>query len=167
MPKRSSALVGALILGSVLGAVRAQAQPFGFIDSPAPGQQGLSGSVPVIGWVADASGVINHVDFLVDGRVVAGSVGSGLPSTALFGTPRPDVFAAFPNIPNSFNSGFVANIDTTAFIDGVHVILGRHVSFAKQTVGGHDESHFASQRIDGGCGRWRHAHRGNDRDRAI
>jgi hypothetical protein len=125
MPKRSSALVGALILGSVLGAVRAQAQPFGFIDFPAPGQQGLSGSVPVIGWVADASGVINHVDFLVDGRVVAGSVGSGLPSTALFGTPRPDVFAAFPNIPNSFNSGFVANIDTTAFIDGVHVITVR------------------------------------------
>jgi hypothetical protein len=35
------------------------------------------------------------------------------------------VFAAFPNIPNSYNSGFVANIDTTAFVDGVHVFSVR------------------------------------------
>ena len=129
MPKLWSALVGALIMGSFLSAGAADAQtnppPFGVIDSPAPGQPGVSGSVAVIGWVVDDSGVINHVDFLVDGKVVAGAVGNGLPSTALFGTPRPDVFAAFPNIPNSFNSGFVANIDSTAFIDGVHVFSVR------------------------------------------
>ena len=38
---------------------------------------------------------------------------------------RPDVFAVFPDVPNSANSGFLANIDTTAFIDGVHVISVR------------------------------------------
>ncbi|MGE5715896.1 MAG: hypothetical protein ACM369_04530, partial [Acidobacteriota bacterium] len=72
----------------------------------------------------DDSGVINHVDFLVDGRIVAGAV-VGQPSTAFYGSPRPDVFAAFPNIPNSLGSGFVANIDTTAFVDGVHVFSVR------------------------------------------
>ena len=99
--------------------------PFGSIDSPDASQTGVSGSFPVAGWVADDSGLIDHIDFLVDGKVVAGAVGNGLPSTGIFGLPRPDVFALFPDVPNSFNSGFVANIDTTAFVDGVHQISVR------------------------------------------
>src|SRR6266542_4746867 len=126
MFKPSSSLLAGLVLGAGLsGSAALAAPPFGNIDSPSDSQTGISGSFPVTGWVADDSGVINHIDFLVDGKVVAGAVGNGLPSTALYGTPRPDVFAAFPNIPNSFNSGFAANIDTTAFIDGVHVFSVR------------------------------------------
>jgi hypothetical protein len=99
--------------------------PFGSIDSPSDSQTGISGSFPVSGWAADDSGVIDHIEILVDGRLVAGSVGTGLPSTAIYGLPRPDVFALFPDVPNSFHSGFLANLDTTAFVDGVHQISAR------------------------------------------
>jgi hypothetical protein len=100
--------------------------PFGAIDIPAAADfQGVSGALTVIGWAADDSGTIDHIDFLVDGKIVAGAVGNGKPSTATYGLPRPDIFAVFPDVPNSFNSGFTANIDTTAFVDGVHVLSVR------------------------------------------
>ncbi len=99
--------------------------PFGNIDSPADSTSGISGSFPITGWAADDSGAIDHIDFLVDGKIVAGAVGNGLPSNAFYGLTRPDVFALFPDVPNSFNSGFVANLDTTAFVDGVHIISVR------------------------------------------
>jgi Bacterial Ig domain len=128
MCRLSTSVVGALVFGFLLGGRAADAQPnpppFGVIDTPAPGQPGVSGSLAVTGWALDDSGVINHVDFLVDGKIVAGAV-VGQASTAFYGTPRPDVFAAFPSIPNSLNSGFVANIDTTALVDGVHVFSVR------------------------------------------
>jgi hypothetical protein len=130
MPKLQFSLLAALILGAGLsgGAVLADPTnqgPFGSIDSPGASQTGISGSFPVSGWVADDSGVIDHIDFLVDGKIVAGAVGNGLPSTGIYGLPRPDVFALFPDVPNSFNSGFLANIDTTAFVDGMHLISVR------------------------------------------
>ena len=99
--------------------------PFGFIDSPGPSTTGVSGTLPVSGWAADDSGSIDHLDILVDGKIVAGAVGSGQASTGIYGLSRPDVFAVFPDVLNSQNSGFLANIDTTAFIDGVHVISVR------------------------------------------
>ena len=99
--------------------------PFGFIDTPAESQTGVSGTLAVSGWAADDSGTIDHIDILVDGNIVAGAVGNGKASTAIYGLSRPDVFAVFPDVPNSANSGFLANIDTTAFIDGVHVISVR------------------------------------------
>ncbi len=108
-----------------VAAADANQAPFGNIDSPGDSQTDISGAFPVAGWVLDDSGSIDHIDFLVDGRVVAGAVGDGRPSTAVYGLPRPDVFALFPDVPNSLNSGFRANIDTTAFVDGVHVISVR------------------------------------------
>ena len=99
--------------------------PFGFIDTPGQSQTGVSGTQPVSGWAADDSGTIDHVDILVDGKIIAGAVGNGQASTGVYGLSRPDVFAVFPDVPNSGSSGFLANIDTTAFIDGVHVISVR------------------------------------------
>jgi hypothetical protein len=99
--------------------------PFGSIDSPSASQTGISGSFPVSGWAADDSGVIDHIDILVDGKIVAGAVSNGQASTGIYGLARPDVFAVFPDVPNSGSSGFLANIDTTAFLDGVHVISAR------------------------------------------
>jgi hypothetical protein len=96
--------------------------PFGFIDIPGPtGLEGANGSFPVVGWAIDDVD-IDHIDFLVDGQIVAGAVGRGEPSTAIYGTQRPDVQAAFPDVPNSLFSGFLANIDTTALLNGLHVI---------------------------------------------
>ena len=103
--------------------------PFGNLDSPSDSQGVISGSFPVFGWAADDSGLIDHIDILVDGKIVAGTEG-GLPSSAIYGLPRPDVFALFPDVPNSLNSGFVANIDTTNFENGAHTISAR--AFDKQ-----------------------------------
>jgi hypothetical protein len=99
--------------------------PFGYIDTPGPaGLEGALGSFPVTGWALDDVDV-DHVDFLVDGRIVAGAVGRGEPSSAIYGTTRPDVQAAFPDVPNSLYSGFTANIDTTQLINGIHVLSVR------------------------------------------
>ncbi|HKD19034.1 MAG TPA: Ig-like domain-containing protein, partial [Thermoanaerobaculia bacterium] len=99
--------------------------PFGFIDIPgAADLTGVTGVLTVFGWALDDTAV-DHVDFLIDGQIVAGSVGSGAPSTAIYGLTRPDVQAAFPAVPNSLNSGFQANIDSTAFVDGIHILSVR------------------------------------------
>jgi hypothetical protein len=99
--------------------------PFGFIDIPgAADLTGVTGVLTVYGWALDDTAV-DHVDFLIDGQIIAGSVGSGAPSTAIYGIPRPDVQAAFPAVPNSLNSGFQANIDSTAFVDGIHILSVR------------------------------------------
>ncbi len=100
--------------------------PFGYIDIPgATGTEGANGAFPVAGWAIDDSGEIARIDFLIDGLVVAGSVGRGGASTAQYGSTRPDVEAAFPDVPNSLYTGFLANIDTTALINGVHLLSVR------------------------------------------
>ena len=76
--------------------------PIGYIDIPGEGAiEGANGSFPVAGWALDDEDV-DHIDFLVDGQIVAGAVGRGLPSTAVYGSTRPDIRAAFPDVPNSF-----------------------------------------------------------------
>jgi len=109
--------------------------PFGYIDIPAPtpGVVEEAGSAfPVAGWALDDTGV-DHLDIFIDNQEVAGAVccnvpptqPPSLPSTAVYGSTRPDVLAAFPNVPNALYSGFIANIDSTAFVNGVHTISVR------------------------------------------
>jgi hypothetical protein len=103
--------------------------PFGYIDIPSASfVEVASGSFPITGWALDDEDV-DHIDFLVDNEIVAGAVGRGLPGTAVFGSPRPDVFAAFPDFPGpaptSLFSGFIANIDTTRLLNGMHVFSVR------------------------------------------
>ncbi len=99
--------------------------PFGYIDIPgAAGTAGANGSFPVVGWAIDDVEVA-RIDFLIDGQIVAGAVGRGEPSTANYGSTRPDVEAAFPDVPNSLYTGFSANIDTTALVNGIHLLSVR------------------------------------------
>jgi len=99
--------------------------PFGYIDIPgAAGTTGANGSFPVVGWAIDDVEVA-RIDFMVDGQIVAGSVGRGEPSTAIYGSTRPDVEAAFPDVPESLYTGFSANIDMTALVNGIHVLSVR------------------------------------------
>ena len=99
--------------------------PFVYIDIPGPcGLEGANGSFPVAGWAVDDVEIAS-IDFLVDGRVIAGAVGRGEPSTATYVTTRPDVAAAFPDVPLALYSGFIANIDTSQFINGIHNISVR------------------------------------------
>lgn len=97
--------------------------PFGWIDIPgASGLENFTGSFPVVGWAVDDSGIIDHIDFKIDGQIVAGSVGRGEPSTAVYGSTRPDIQAAFPDVPFSLYTGFVANVDATKLVNGLHVL---------------------------------------------
>ncbi len=92
--------------------------PFGALDYPldqsAPDPSGV---LPVVGWALDDSRV-DHIDVYVDGLVVR---------QAVTGIPRPDVAAAYPDDPDAIASGFILNVDSTLFANGVHVISAKAV----------------------------------------
>ena len=92
--------------------------PFGYVDIPnEAGIYNAVGSFPVNGWAADVDGIA-RVEVLVDG---------GILQPAMFGDPRPDVGASYPDFPPSLFSGWVANIDTTRLENGVHLLEVRAV----------------------------------------
>lgn len=87
--------------------------PFGFLDIPDPaGIYNATGAFPVVGWATDTDG-ISEVDVYVDGLIY---------QAAIYGDPRPDVANTFPDFPASVFSGFIANVDTTRILDGVHLL---------------------------------------------
>jgi hypothetical protein len=110
--------------------------PIGAIDIPGPDTiEEANSAFPVTGWALDDTG-IDHVDIMVDGLIVAGAVCCNVPptyppssaSSAVFGTTRPDVQAAFPDpllFPQSLFSGWQANIDSTSLINGQHELSVR------------------------------------------
>jgi len=92
--------------------------PFGYIDIPnEAGVYNAAGSFPVNGWAADTDGV-SRVEVLVDG---------GILQSAMYGDPRPDVGASYPDHAAALFSGWVANIDTTRIENGVHLLEVRAV----------------------------------------
>lgn len=87
--------------------------PFGFLDIPdGAGIYNATSSFPVVGWATDTDG-IREVDVYIDGLIL---------QSAIYGDPRPDVANTFPDFPASIFSGFIANIDTTRVLDGVHLL---------------------------------------------
>jgi hypothetical protein len=92
--------------------------PFGYIDIPnEAGVVNAVTSFPVSGWAADTDGIA-RVEVLVDG---------GILQTAMYGDPRPDVGASYPDHAAAMFSGWVANIDTTRIENGVHLLEVRAV----------------------------------------
>jgi N-acetylmuramoyl-L-alanine amidase len=108
--------LAAAALVAVAAAPTALAQgdrPFGLIG-PIDGGNAASGVVALAGWALDDDGV-DSVDVLVDGVVVG---------RALYGAARPDVAIVHPGFPNAGNAGFVFELDTTRFVNGLHVVGG-------------------------------------------
>ncbi|HVT43578.1 MAG TPA: Ig-like domain-containing protein [Thermoanaerobaculia bacterium] len=90
--------------------------PIGWIDIPDTSSVfDANGSFPVVGWAVDTDGVA-RIDVLVDGLNM---------QSAIYGDPRPDVGNTFPDLPAAAFSGFVANVDTTRLLDGVHTLTVR------------------------------------------
>jgi hypothetical protein len=90
--------------------------PLAVVDQPSgDGVFDANGSFPIVGWAADYDGVRN-VDVLVDGLNM---------QSAVYGDARPDVGNTFPDVPSAAFSGFIANVDTTRLIDGVHTLTVR------------------------------------------
>jgi hypothetical protein len=87
--------------------------PFGSVDIPdTVGIYNASGSFPVSGWALDTDGVAK-VEVLIDNGVV---------QNAMYGDPRPDVANTIADWPDALYSAFIANVDTTRIVDGVHAL---------------------------------------------
>lgn len=87
--------------------------PFGNVDIPdLAGTYNASGSFPVSGWALDTDGVAK-VEVLIDNGVV---------QNAMYGDARPDVANTIADWPDALYSAFIANVDTTRIIDGVHTL---------------------------------------------
>lgn len=93
-------------------------KPFGAIDSPPGPCTPLSGQATVLGWVltpqpnsipADGSTINVYID----------GVNRGNPTYNIY---RQDVANLFPGYNNSDGAGFLFQIDTTTYADGIHSI---------------------------------------------
>jgi N-acetylmuramoyl-L-alanine amidase len=92
--------------------------PFGNMDFPQPNSSvAANGVLTVAGWALDDRKV-DHVDVVVDGL---------LERQALTGIYRADVAANFPDNPAAIVSGFVLNLDSTRYTNGVHTVSVRAV----------------------------------------
>ena len=90
----------------------AAALPFGFLDSPAPGQT-ISGIFHMYGWALDDNGPIERVEVFLDGELIG---------QAIYGDPRTDVANDYPGREYSPNFGYTFQLDTSLFPNGSHTI---------------------------------------------
>ena len=99
-----------------LGSVPAwAAPPFGSFGGIVGGGNSGAGVIPLHGWALDDDGV-QAVDILVDG-LVAGR--------AAYGRARAGVTDKFPGFPDSAAPGFAFELDTTHYLNGLHVVVAR------------------------------------------
>ena len=92
--------------------------PFGGVDFPLP-DSGVSsnGVLEVAGWALDDRSV-DHVDVYVDGLIER---------QAVTGIYRADIAADYPDNPQAIVSGFILNIDSTRYANGVHEVTVKAV----------------------------------------
>jgi len=115
---KSKTLATILAIG-LLAAIPVQAaEPFGFFDGKADGGNAGAGVIPLTGWALDDDGV-RAVDVFVDGIIVG---------RALYGTNRPGVTRRYPTFPDADAAGFSYQLDSTRFLNGLHVVQARVTS---------------------------------------
>ena len=92
--------------------------PFGGVDFPLP-DSGVSsnGVLEVAGWALDDR-TVDHVDVFVDGLIER---------QAVTGIYRADIAADYPDNPDAIVSGFILNIDSTRYANGVHEVTVKAV----------------------------------------
>jgi len=114
--------IAAVLLASAPGW---SAAPFGQFDGiNARGGNAGAGTIPLVGWALDDSGV-KGVDILVD-NVVAGR--------AIYGMTRPRVTQRFPGFPDSAAPGWGFQLDTTHYLNGVHIVTVQVTSKSGEVV---------------------------------
>jgi N-acetylmuramoyl-L-alanine amidase len=92
--------------------------PFGNLDFPLQYSQVQSnGVLEAVGWALDDR-KIDHVDVFVDGLIER---------QAITGIYRADVAANYPDSLQAIVSGFILNIDSTRYVNGVHTITVKAV----------------------------------------
>jgi N-acetylmuramoyl-L-alanine amidase len=90
-------------------------QPFGSFGGKVGGGNGLDGTAPLFGWALADNGVA-AVDVLVDGIV---------DGRAIYGRSRPGVTQSYPGFPDAALPGWVYNLDTTHYLNGLHTVTAR------------------------------------------
>jgi len=120
--KRNVTLVLAVALS--ISAPAWAAKPFGQFGGKVGGGNSGVGLLPLFGWALDDDGV-EGVDILVDG-VVDGR--------ANYGRSRPQVAQQYPGYPDSNHAGWVYQLDTTHYLNGVHSITPRILSQSGEVV---------------------------------
>jgi hypothetical protein len=111
--KRNVILV--LVVALSISAPAWAARPFGAFGGKVGGGNAAAGMLPLHGWALDDNGV-EAIDILVDG-VVDGR--------ANYGRTRPQVLQKYPGYPDSTAAGWVYQLDTTHYLNGVHTITPR------------------------------------------
>src|ERR1700709_652649 len=91
------------------------AQPFGSFGGKVGGGNALDGNAPLFGWALAGHGVA-AVDVLVDGII---------DGRATYGRSRPGVGLLHPGFPDSALPGWVYNLDTTHYLNGLHTVSAR------------------------------------------
>jgi len=92
--------------------LRAPTNPFGFLDSPAPGET-ISGTHTIYGWAVDDDGPIDRVEIYLDSEFIG---------EATYGDPRLDVDNVYPGRQGAPNFGYSFQLDTTQFSNGLHTL---------------------------------------------
>jgi N-acetylmuramoyl-L-alanine amidase len=120
--KRKIPLVLAVAL--LISAPAWAARPFGQFGGKVGGGNGGAGMLPLYGWALDDDGV-ERVEILVDGFV---------DGKANYRRSRPQVTKKFPDFPDSALPGWVYQLDTTHYLNGVHTITARVLSKSGELV---------------------------------
>jgi N-acetylmuramoyl-L-alanine amidase len=122
--KRPSAVAaGSVFTLLALAAPSFAALPFGKFGGQVGGGNAASGHLPIVGWALDDDGII-AVDILVDGRIS---------TRATYGRSRPGVTLLHPGLPDSSAPGWAAQVDTTRYLNGKHVVSARALSATGET----------------------------------
>jgi hypothetical protein len=106
---------------------------FGEIENPTAMEM-VQGTISVEGWVIDFPQSLKQLKFYVDG-VLDGSLVVTAGATDI-NMSRPDIVAKYPWLPypNSLYSGFLYNLDTSKYVDGIHQLVIEAVDYS----GGHN-----------------------------
>lgn len=91
------------------------APPFGSFGGKVGGGNSGAGTIPLHGWALDDDGIL-AVDILVDGATAG---------RATYGRARPAVRQQFPGFPDANAAGFVFQLDTTRYLNGLHTVVPR------------------------------------------
>ncbi len=108
-------VIRGLALALTMSAPAWAARPIGDFGGKVGGGNAAAGMLPLHGWALDDGGV-EAVDILVDG-VVDGR--------ANYGRSRPKVAEKYPSYPDAAHAGWVYQLDTTHYLNGLHTITPR------------------------------------------
>lgn len=107
-----------VLAGLAVAAPALAAPPFGSFGGKVGGGNSASGVIGLHGWALDDDGVA-AVDIYVDGLPIGRTI---------YGLARSGVTARHPGFPDSAAAGYVFELDTSRYLNGLHKLEARVIS---------------------------------------